>query len=311
MKISIAQISPVWLDKDKTIAKAIDYISRAATSQCDLVCFGETLLPGYPFWVELTDGAKFESQRQKEIYAHYLSQGIDIDEGDLNSICKACKDGNIATYIGCAEKASDRGGHSIYCSLVYIDKSGTIQSVHRKLMPTYEERLVWAIGDGNGLVSHKLEEFTVGGLNCWENWMPLPRAALYAQGVNLHVSVWPGNLRNTIDLTRHIAIESRSYVISACSVFNKNDIPDDIPHASIIKDNANEWLADGGSCLSGPDGKWIIEPVTQKEELLIADIDIKKVYEERHNFDPSGHYSRPDVIKLNINRDRQGVIDQN
>jgi nitrilase len=175
-------------------------------------------------------------------------------------------------------------------------------------MPTYEERLVWAIGDGNGLVTHDLEEFKVGGLNCWENWMPLARAALYAQGENLHVSVWPGNLRNTIDLTRHIAIESRSYVVSACSILHKNDISADIPHSDLIVKNAKEWLADGGSCISGPDGKWVIPPMIEQEDLLIAELDLMKVYEERHNFDPTGHYSRPDVLSLNLSRERQKIL---
>ena len=115
-----------------------------------------------------------------------MQESVDIEAGDLDSICAVAKENNIAVYLGTIEKASDRGGHSLYCSLVYIDQSGVIQSVHRKLQPTYEERLVWSPGDGNGLRVHQLEEFTVGGLNCWENWMPLSRTALYGQGENLH-----------------------------------------------------------------------------------------------------------------------------
>jgi nitrilase len=308
MKISIAQISPVWLNKKATTEKILSYIDMAIAHNCRLVCFGETLLPGYPFWVELTDGAKFESSIQKDLYAHYLHQGVNIENGDLDPICRKAKEGNIAIYLGCAERASDRGGHSIYCSLVYINQQGEIKSVHRKLMPTFEERLVWAIGDGNGLVTHQLEEFVTGGLNCWENWMPLPRAALYAQGENLHVSVWPGNVRNTVDLTRHIAREARSYVISACSTMSKESISDDIPHADLIRKNAHEWMGDGGSCLAAPDGSWIIPPLAKKEQLLVAEIDLNEVYKERNNFDPSGHYSRPDVIQISLNRERQKII---
>lgn len=310
MIVSIAQISPVWLNKIQTIEKIQAYIEKASLNKADLICFGETLLPGYPFWVELTDGARFESPRQKELYAHYLSQAVDKDKGDLDDICYMAKERKIAIYLGCVEKSAERGRHSVYCSLIYIDKNGNIKSIHRKLMPTYEERLVWAIGDGNGLMTHDLEEFTVGGLNCWENWMPLARAALYAQGENLHVSVWPGNERNTINLTRHIAVESRSFVVSACGLLNVNDIDDSVPFAELIKTNASEWLANGGSCISGPDGEWLVPPLTCKEELILAELDIKKVYEERLHFDPSGHYSRPDVLSLSLNRDRQQILKQ-
>lgn len=308
MKISIAQISPVWLNKKATTKKVLSFIDKGIAERCDLICFGETLLPGYPFWVELTDGARFESSIQKDLYSHYLSQAVNIDGGDLEPICRKAKEGNIAVYIGCAERGMDRGGHSVYCSLVYINQEGEIKSIHRKLMPTYEERLVWAIGDGNGLVTHALGEWTVGGLNCWENWMPLPRAALYAQGENLHVSVWPGNVRNTSDLIPHIARESRSYVIAANSLMHRDHITDDIPHHDLIKDNADEWMGDGGSCLAEPSGKWVIPPLGKEEKLMIAEINMKEVLRERHNFDPSGHYSRPDVISLNLNQVRQKII---
>ena len=307
MRVSIAQISPIWLNKELTLKKILDYIDQAIEKNCQLICFGETLLPGYPFWVELT-GAKFESGTQKDLYHHYLMQGVKVQAGDLDPVCKKAKEGNISIYLGCAERAQDRGGHSIYCSLVYIDQQGMIQSVHRKLMPTFEERLVWAIGDGHGLVTHNLEEFCVGGLNCWENWMPLPRATLYAQGENLHVSVWPGNVRNTTDLTRHIAKESRSYVISACSTLHISGIDPVIPHADLIRSNAKEWMGDGGSCIAAPDGSWVIPPLAEEEKLLVADLDLKNVFRERNNFDPSGHYSRPDVIQLVVNKERQKVI---
>ncbi len=137
---------------------------------------------------------------------------------------------------------------------------GIIASIHRKLMPTYEERLTWSIGDGNGLKVHSLNNFTVGGLNCWENWMPLARTALYAQGENLHVAVWPGSINNTVDLTRHIARENRMYVLSVSGLMRKEDINEDTPHHTVIKQNANELLGNGGSCIAAPDGRVAINP---------------------------------------------------
>lgn len=308
LNIAIAQLAPVWLNKKATLKKIEEAIQEAATQKAQLVCFGETLLPGYPFWLELTDGARFNSPIQKEIFAHYLKEAVNIEAGDLNSLCALAKQYHLAVYIGCAERATDRAGHSVYCSLVYIDNQGIIQSIHRKLMPTYEERLAWSFGDGNGLKVHELGTFTVGGLNCWENWMPLARTALYAQGENLHVAVWPGNVRNTIDLTKHIALENRMYVLSVSGLMRKTDIQNDMPHSDLIRQNAPEFLSNGGSCIAAPDGSWVIEPIEGKEIVVTTTIDLNEVRKERQNFDPSGHYSRPDIFELTVHTQRQKLV---
>tara|TARA_R100001369_G_scaffold22674_3_gene41359 strand:+ start:24920 stop:25438 length:519 start_codon:yes stop_codon:yes gene_type:complete len=164
------------------------------------------------------------------------------------------------------------------------------QEKYRK--PTYEERLSWSPGDGNGLQVHSLKEFTVGGLNCWENWMPLTRAALYGQGENLHIAVWPGTLDNTKNITRFIARESRSYVISVSSLMSKNDFPTTTPHVSKILENAPEVLANGGSCIAGPVGEWVLDPIIDSEGIFTASLDFSRVLEERQNFDPSGQWKR-------------------
>ena len=262
-------------------------------------------MPGYPFWIERTDGAKFESGLQKSLYAHYVGQAVTIEDGDLDSVCKAAAKGSISIYLGVIERAANRGGHSLYCSMVYIDGDGEIGSVHRKLMPTHEERLVWAIGDGNGLRTHKLGPFTVGGLNCWENWLPLARSALYAQGEDLHVAIWPGNLRNTEDITRFIARESRSFVVSVAGLMRRDDIGDELPAADLLRDSADDIMADGGSCIALPSGDWLLEPETNVESLRVAELDHQRVLEERHSLDVAGHYSRPDVTRLIVNRKRQ------
>ena len=308
LTIGLAQIAPIWLDREATIAKILTFVADAANRHCDLVVFGEAIVPGYPFWLEHTDGARFNSPVQKKFHAHYLDQAVHIESGHLRPLCEIARDKHIAIIVGCMERAQDRGGHSVYCSLVYIDQRGEIQTIHRKLMPTYDERLVWAQGDGHGLRVHPLGAFTVGGLNCWENWMPLVRSALYAQGEDLHIAIWPGSLRNTEDITRMIAKESRSFVVSVSGLMRKEDISQDIPHADTLIANGPETFTDGGSCLAGPDGAWVISPVIKEETLLVATIDHQMVREERQNFDPSGHYSRPDVTHLSVNRKRQTVL---
>jgi nitrilase len=308
LTVGIAQIAPAWLNREQTLAKIVRYVGQAASEGCQLVAFGEALLPGYPFWIERTDGARFNSAVQKEIHAHYMDQAIQIEAGHLEPLCQTAARHQIAVIVGCIERAPDRGGHSLYCSLVYIDAQGVVQSVHRKLMPTYEERLTWAPGDGHGLRVHQLGAFTVGGLNCWENWMPLPRTALYALGEDLHVALWPGGIHNTADITRFIAKEARSYVISASGLMRKTDISATIPHSELIIANSQEFLANGGSCIAGPDGEWVIEPVVGEEKLVVATIDHSRVRAERQNFDPAGHYARPDVTQLVVNRKRQSVL---
>lgn len=308
LTVGLAQISPVWLNKEKTIDKVLSWIQQAADKKCDLVVFGEALIPGYPFWVELVNSPEFNSPVQKELFAHYARNSVQIERGDLEKVCTLAAASKIAIYLGVIERPIDRGGHSLYCSLVFIDQNGKIRSVHRKLMPTYDERLVWSIGDGHGLQVHPLGSFHVGGLNCWENWMPLPRTSLYAMGEDLHVAVWPGSEHNTRDITRFIARESRSYVLSVSALMKKEEIPDGIPHSARIQESSPEILTNGGSCIAGPDGEWIVEPQVSTEALFVAELDHNRVLEERQNFDPSGHYSRPDVLKLELNSQRNNPL---
>ncbi len=311
LKVALAQISPVWLNKEETLKKVEATILEASNKKCELIVFGEGLVPGYPFWLALTGGAEWNTKVNKELHAHYVANSITIEKGDLNDICNLAKTHKIAIYLGIIERPTDRGGHSIYASLVYIDYNGIIQSIHRKLQPTYDERLTWAAGDGHGLKVHPLKNFTVGGLNCWENWMPLPRTALYGQGEDLHIAVWPGSDHNTKDITRFIARESRSYVISVSGLMHKNDFPKETPHLNKILEKAPDVLANGGSCIAGPDGEWIIEPVINEESIIIETLDFNRVLEERQNFDPVGHYSRPDVTKLTVNTERQSTVEIN
>ncbi|MCO4820418.1 MAG: carbon-nitrogen hydrolase family protein [Flavobacteriaceae bacterium] len=308
LKIAMAQIAPVWLDKAATLQKVENSIQDAAKENCELIVFGEGLIPGYPFWLALTGGAEWDKKINKELHAHYVKNAIQIEADELSAICALAKTHKMAVYLGIIERAKNRGGHSLYASLVYIDAEGEIKSVHRKLQPTYDERLTWSPGDGNGLRVHSLKAFTVGGLNCWENWMPLPRTALYGLGENLHIAVWPGSDHNTKDITRFIARESRSFVVSVSSLMSKSDFPKDTPYFNELIEKAPENMANGGSCIAGPDGEWIIEPVIEKEGLIIQTIDFNRVYEERQNFDPVGHYSRPDVTQLTVNRERQSTV---
>jgi nitrilase len=308
LKIGLAQFAPVWMNRQKTLEKALCFAEDAANQGCGLVVLGgEACVPGYPYWLELTDGARFNSPLQKEIFAEYSNQAVQIERGDLQKACDLAREKQISIYTGIVEKPAERG-ESLYAALVFIDRNGEIKSVQRKLVPTYEERLVWANGDGSGLRTHAVGAFTVGGLNCWENWNPLARAALYGQGEDFHTCVFPGGIHNTADITRFIAKESRSFVASVCCVMRREDFPKETIHLDKILENAPDVLSTGGTCLAVPDGEWLIEPLGTTEKLVVAEIDHKKVREERQNLDITGHYSRPDVLQLKVNRERQAII---
>jgi nitrilase len=265
-------------------------------------------VPGYPWWIEHTDGARFNSRLQKELHAHYLDQAVDLDAGHLDDTRALARRRKITVVLGTIERPRDRGGHSAYCSLVTVDAGGEVVSVHRKLMPTYEERLSWAPGDGHGLRTHALGAFTLGALNCWENWMPLVRASLYALGEDVHVASWPGNDFNTRDVTRFAAREGRSYVVAASSLMRRRDIPDSAPHAAMLRRTLPTVMGNGGSCIAGPDGEWLAPPVIGRETLVVQTISHRRVLEERQNFDAAGHYGRPDVTHLTVDRRRQMTI---
>ena len=156
MRVALAQIAPAWLQREATLEKITARLEEAAGQGAQLAVFGEALLPGYPFWPELTDGARFDSADQKEMFAHYSGQAVDIGGGQLDPLCRKAAELGVAVYLGTIERSAERGGFSLYATLVFVDQHGRIGSAHRKLMPTYEERLVWSPGDGHGLRVHEL-----------------------------------------------------------------------------------------------------------------------------------------------------------
>ncbi len=308
MRIAAAQAHSAWGRPDEGAERVIDTIGRAAGEGVDLLAFGETHLGGYPFWIGDTGGARFDDAGQKQAYAYYLDAAVELDGPQLRLIGEAVTEHRVFTYLGIAERRADTARGSVYATLVAIDPAKGIVSAHRKVQPTYEERLVWAAGDGNGLRVHTFtgrdgETMRVGGLNCWENWLPQARLAMYAGGEDIHVSAWPGGVRLTQDITRFIAREGRVYSLAAGNLISRSDVPEDFPLVSRIPDGD---YTDGGGAIAGPDGQWLQEPAS-REGLVIADVDAARVREERHNFDPVGHYGRADIFQMHVDRRRLSV----
>ncbi len=303
MLVAAAQTAPVWGDPDATADVVVDWIGRAGDAGARLVAFGETFLSGYAFWVARTDGARFDAADQKEAYSHYLAGAVDLDGPQLVAVADAAAAHGVFTYLGVTERSASGG--TVYATYVAIHPEAGIVSAHRKLMPTFEERMVWGAGDGHGLRAHAVGDLVVGGLNCWENWVPTVRHALYAQGVSLHVAGWPGSVGLTRDITRFIAMEGRCYVLSAGALLPRSAVPDSFA----LRDQAFgdlDLMYDGGSAIAAPDGSWVVPPVAGEETLVIAEVDAAVVRGARQNFDPAGHYFRADVIDVTVDRRRLG-----
>ncbi len=301
MKIAAIQAVSVFLDKKATTDKVIALMKEAASRGAQLCAFPESFLSGYPIWVYIPGGSQFNEPEHKKAYAAYVESAVRVDGPEMQAIVESSRKCNLFTYLGFVERATSGG--TVYCSLAAVHPENGIVSIHRKLMITHAERLVWGRGDGHGLQVHDWENWQVGGLNCWENWMPLARFSLYAQGETLHIASWPGAAWLTQDITRFIAMEGRVYVVSVGGLLRERDIPDSFNLKKALMAE-NPRLLTGGTYIVGPDGVDIVGPVEDEETIVFADLDLQKVREERQLFDPSGHYNRPDVFDLRVSRKR-------
>jgi nitrilase len=304
LTVAGAQLGGPWLDVEARMARVVEAAQLAAAEGCDLLAFPETYLAGYPFWLTRTQGALFDDPAQKACYAYYLQAAIELGGPQHRQLEQLSADLGLMLLVGVTERGRGSGRGSAYCTLLTIDPKHGLVGHHRKLVPTYDERLVWANGDGAGLRTHRVGSSRVGGLNCWENWMPQARHALYAQGEELHVGVWPGSTGLTGDITRFVALEGRVFSLAVSGLLHRDDVPDDFPLADELRANCGGAAFNGGSALAAPDGSWLIAPVADREGLIVADVPLAQVWRERLTFDPTGHYARPDVFRSTVRRER-------
>jgi nitrilase len=307
MLIAAAQAASVWLNPTATTNKVVGLIEQASQQGVDLLAFPETFLSGYPFWVMLGGGGRFGDPEHARAYAAYLDAAVELDGPELRQVAEAARDLPVFVFLGVSERGSGSGRGTVYCTLVAIDPEQGVVGAHRKLNPTHTERLVWGRGDGHGLRTHRVGPLRVGGLNCWENWMPLARYALYADGEELHVAAWPGSAAQTRDIARFVALEGRVFVVLASGLISGESVPKDFPFYELIKDKP-EGFYNGGSCIAAPDGSWLVEPRVGEEGLIIAGVDPARIASARYSFDPTGHYARPDVFEVTVDRRRQEAV---
>ncbi|MCR9089600.1 MAG: carbon-nitrogen hydrolase family protein [Rhodobacteraceae bacterium] len=300
MKIAAVQAAPVFLDPAASTDKLLSLLRDAASNGAELVCFPEVFLSGYPVWLR-APVVSSSDELMREGQVAYLNSAIASDGPEVTAIAREARDLGVFVYVGIVERAGSMG--SVYASLLAIDPDKGVVGVHRKLKPTFHERLLWADGDGHGLQVHSWKGVRMGGLNCFENWQPMARQALYDQGEQLHIAAWPGDLDVTQDITRFIALEGRIYVASVSGLLRASDIPDRFPLRKYVTEG-RDVINDGGSMIAAPDGSVIAGPITGEEVTLYADISLDTVIGAHLKLDPAGHYSRRDVLSLRHNTDR-------
>src|SRR5713226_3251392 len=300
VRVAIAQSAHVYLDKRASLAKALDLIRLAAKSGARLVAFGETWLPGYPAWLDVCPGAAlWENASTKDIFARLRNNSITVPGEEVNALSEAARDHKIAIVIGASERVdAGPGNGTLYNSLLTISEDGQLQNHHRKLVPTYTERPVWGNGDGRGLQAVSTSAGRIGGLICWEHWMPLARMAMHNSGEHIHVAVWPTVHELHQLASRHYAFEGRCFVMTVGLMMPASDLPRELPRGVPLSSDDEQWIERGGSAIIGPDSHYIVQPVFNREELIVADLDFMQIDREFMTLDVSGHYARPDLFRF-------------
>lgn len=301
-KAAAVQAEPVFLDREATVDKACRLIEEIAAGGATLAVFPETWIPGYPVWTNAD--ARWNYRPAKEAYALLYRNAVDVPGPVIDRLCNAAGQTGVAVVMGIHERS--RTG-TLYNSLVFIDRDGCFLGTHRKLVPTYHERMIWGRGDGSTLSVFDTAQGRLGGLICWEHWMPLTRFAMYAAGEQVHAAVWPSATETFLLACRAMAFEGRVYVVAAASYLTKAMLPVDFPLEAELESFPEEMCV-GGSAVIGPDGRFLAGPVYGCETIVYADIDLNRIMGEKQLLDVAGHYSRPDIFSLHVNRRRMEPV---
>jgi len=307
-QLAIIQTSPVLLDREKTIEKAVFLVSEAATNGAKLIVFTEAFIPTYPIWIwRLRPGSDWGVN--EELHARLLQNAVDLDSEQLAPLFTAAKKHRGVIVCGIVERDSGLSRATLYNSVVVIGPEGKLLNRHRKLMPTNPERMVWGFGDASGLKVVDTPCGRLGTLLCWENYMPLARYALYAQGIEIYIAPTYDSGDDWIGTLRHIAREGCCWVVGSGNIIRGNDIPDDFPDKEKLYPDADEWVNSGDSVVIAPGGEIVAGPLHNEKGILYAELDIQRVAAARRCLDVAGHYARPDIFKLQINSQPQTPVE--
>jgi nitrilase len=294
LSVAAVQATPAILDRRATLARVADSIARAAAAGADLVVFPESFVPCYPDWVWRTS-----PWSDRAWYERFAEESVDLDADDLDEVRAAARDAGVWVALGVTERVPTG---TLYNTVAYIDPEGHLAARHRKLVPTGAERLVWGQGQSDLLTVVDMGGVLVGSLICWENYMPLARAAMYEQGVDVILSPTWDNSDEWVATLRHIAKEGGVFVVGVTACIRGSDVPRDIPGADEIYGGDDDWLSRGNSTIVAPGGSLIAGPLVGEPGVVTATLDLTAIASARRRFDPVGHYARPDVVSLTDHR---------
>lgn len=303
-RISIVQRAPVFLDKAKTIESAVKMVAEAAGNGAQLVVFTEAFIPGYPAWIwRLRPGVDWNLS--ETLHQRLLNNAVNMESDDLAPLYAAAKKYNLTIVCGIEERDAKLSRATLYNTVITIGADGTLLNKHRKLMPTNPERMVWGFGDATGLKVVDSPVGRIGALLCWENYMPLARYALYAQGVEIYIAPTYDSGNNWLCSLQHIAREGCCWVLGCGNLMRGSDIPEDFPTKNALYPDQEEWVNPGDSLIIAPGGEIVAGPMNKEAGILYHDIDLEKVAIAKRALDVAGHYSRPDIFQLHINTQAQ------
>ncbi len=296
--VAAIQAAPYYLDLERSLRRAIDLIAEAADRRAQLVVFPESWLPGYPAWLDVCrDIAVWDYEPTKRLYAQLMENSVAVPSRETEALGDAARRGALTLVIGVHERVSEGPGRgTLYNSILTFGPTGELLNVHRKLVPTFTERLIWAQGDGAGLRVVETPAGRIGGLICWEHWMPLARQTLHVAGEDIHIALWPSVKEMYQIASRHYAFEGRCFVIAAGSIMRRGDLPRDFEIAGGLAGDGAEFILDGGSCVIGPDGRYVAGPTFGSEVIILARINLERIREESLTLDVTGHFDRPDLF---------------
>lgn len=309
-KVAIVQKAPVVLNRAETIRLAVRLVDEAAKAGADMVVFSEAFIPGYPAWMwRLKPGADWGTT--EAIHQRLLDNAVNLDTDQLAPLHEAAREHQVTIMCGMHERDGQLGRATLYNTVVLIGPDGRLLNRHRKLMPTNPERMVWGFGDASGLKVVDTACGRVGALICWESYMPLARYALYAQGVEVYVAPTYDSGDNWIGTLQHIAREGCCWVIGSGNLLRGSDMPQDLPAHEALYPDPDEWVNPGDSLVIAPGGEIVAGPMRREEGILYADIDPERVGIARRTLDVVGHYARPDIFTLKVDRNPQTPVDFN
>ncbi len=306
LKIAAVQVAPVYLDREATVEKARELIAEAGRAGAGLVVFPESFIPAYPDWVwAVPAGAQ---DVLGEMYARLLENSVEVPGAATQRLCRAAKAAGTYVVMGMTERNVEASGASLYNTLLFIDSGGEILGKHRKLVPTGAERLVWAQGDGSTLHVFDTPFGRLGGLICWENYMPLARYAMYAWGTQVHVAATWDRGEPWLSTLRHIAREGGAFVVGCCMTLRKSDVFEKAPALQSFYKGRGDWINIGDSAIVNPEGEFIAGPLRKEDGILYADVDVAGTRGARALLDVAGHYARPDVFHLTVNTEPRPIM---